>query len=224
MLQQKLSGKTTIADLNRPIVTLAAPAMQTHEVPHPDHAIVSYFQANNDSISEKIRLMALNHLISQDYFHDMRTEKQLGYLVGSGFAPLNNRAGIAFYIQSPEVTSDILIEHSNRFLANYHLKLNTMDADDWEQAKQALMMQIVEKDKNLRLKSQRFWLAIGNGDGQFDMQAQLKTALLQLSKAQLVSYTKRLFAENSTRLELKTEKKMVKQATNSETGKQALTH
>ncbi|WP_372766932.1 insulinase family protein [Pseudoalteromonas sp.] len=223
MLQQKFSGKTTIANLNRPIMTLAAPAMQTHVVPHPDHAIVSYFQANNDSISEKIRLMALNHLISQDYFHDMRTEKQLGYLVGSGFAPLNNRAGIAFYIQSPEVTSDILIEHSNHFLTNYHLKLNTMDADDWEQAKQALMMQIVEKDKNLRLKSQRFWLAIGNGDGQFDMQAQLKTALLQLSKAQLVSYTKRLFAENSTRLELKTEKKMLKQATNSETEKQALT-
>ena len=122
MLQEALSGKTTSADLNRPIVTLNEPAIQTHTVPHPDHAMVSYFQASNDSISEKIRLMALNHLISQDYFHDMRTEKQLGYLVGSGFAPLNNRAGIAFYTQSPEVCSDILVEHSNRFLADYHLK------------------------------------------------------------------------------------------------------
>ncbi|WP_100912949.1 insulinase family protein [Pseudoalteromonas spongiae] len=223
LIREKLKTRTTIADLNRPIVTLDNKQEQTHDVPHPDNALVSYFQASSDSISEKIRLMALNHLISQDYFHDMRTEKQLGYLVGSGFAPLNNRAGIAFYIQSPEIASDILAQHSNHFLANYHQKINAMSDEDWQQAKQALMMQIVEKDKNLRLKSQRFWLAIGNGDGQFNMQYQLKTALLQLSKAQLVSYSKRLFSENSTRLELKTKEKAAKQATSSQSVKQALT-
>lgn len=213
-----------IDDLVRPIETVSNCITQSHAVPHPDHAIVSYFQAQSDSVCEKVRLMALNHLISQDYFHQMRTEKQLGYLVGSGFAPLNNRAGIAFYIQSPEVEADILLSHSNQFLTSYHLTINALSEQDWEQSKQALMLQIVEKDKNLRLKSQRFWLAIGNHGGNFDMQHKLKTALLQLSKAQLVSYAKRLFAQNSPRFELLTCKQNTNQSTKVQQFNQTLTH
>jgi secreted Zn-dependent insulinase-like peptidase len=66
------------------------------------------------------------------------------------------------------------------------------------------MMQILDKDKNLRLKSQRFWLAISNNNGQFDMQEKLKMTLLQLSKTQLTSYTYNLFKNHSVRLELST--------------------
>ena len=146
-LQQKIGSRAAIADLNRPIITLDKCISQNHSVPHPDNALVCYFQASSDSISEKVRLMALNHLISQDYFHDMRTEKQLGYLVGSGFAPLNNRAGIAFYIQSPEITADILKQHNNHFLSQYHNTISNMEEEDWEQAKQALL-QLRQELKN----------------------------------------------------------------------------
>jgi secreted Zn-dependent insulinase-like peptidase len=204
LMQTQLQDRVKLTSLERPVNTLKQPQQQVHNVLHSDHALVCYFQARSDSISERVRLMVVNHIISQDYFHEMRTEKQLGYLVGSGFAPLNNRGGIAFYLQSPEITSDSLIQHNRAFLSQYHEKISAMSEQEWSQIKEALMMQILDKDKNLRLKSQRFWLAISNNNGQFDMQEKLKMTLLQLSKTQLASYTCNLFKNHSVRLELST--------------------
>ncbi len=200
-----LTQTAAIKDLQRPVLSVLENTQRSYQLEHHDNAIVVYFQSNTTSICEKVRLMLINHLISQDYFNEMRTQKQLGYLVGSGFAPLNTRAGIAFYIQSPQTDSDILATYNNQFLQQYHKSIAQLSDQQWAQAKTTLLTQIKEKDKNLRLKSQRFWLSIGNGDKKFDMQKRLEMALLQLSQVQLVDYCEKLFASESTRLTLCTE-------------------
>ena len=52
------------------------------------------------TFDEKVKMMCLNQLISQDFFQELRTQKQLGYLVGTGYAPLNGRGTSAAAMRS----------------------------------------------------------------------------------------------------------------------------
>ena len=94
------------------------------ELPCSDHAMVIYYQAQTSDVNEKVKLMALNHLINQDYFNELRTTQQLGYLVGTGYAPFNTRAGIAFYIQSPKFEAQTLLHRHNHFASQKRCERN----------------------------------------------------------------------------------------------------
>ncbi len=204
LLNEQLRNVTPIADLIRPISPIDTIENRIESLAHPDHASIIYFQAQTDDIKEKVSFMCLNHLISQDYFQKMRTEKQLGYLVGTGYAPLNNRAGIAFYIQSPHTQAEELISQSQHFFSSYAQEIAAMTKEQWDRTKQGLLVQIKEKDKNLRLRSQRYWLSLNNQDTSFQMQTKLADTLHQLSHQEIIEFTSLTFEKNRVRLELGT--------------------
>ncbi|TMO90728.1 peptidase M16, partial [Pseudoalteromonas sp. S3260] len=110
-----------------------------------------------------------------------RTQQQLGYLVGAGYAPFNSRAGLAFYVQSPNVDAHTLLSHHRAFIKQCVQDFAEIDEPHWQQAKHSLYRQIAEKDKNLRLRSQRFWLAISNPGVDFSLQSNLLTTLDAIS-------------------------------------------
>lgn len=197
-----LSKSTVIEDLKRPLHTITKVTRYELNLTCNDNAMVIYYQAHNDHVDEKIKLMALNHLINQDYFNELRTTQQLGYLVGAGYAPFNTRAGIAFYIQSPHVDANILLQRHNQFISQYLANINTLTEQDWIQQKNGLWTHIAEKDKNLRLRSQRLWLAIGNGDHQFNMQQRLLNALNALGVEDIKQYAHIVFNPDRPRYEL----------------------
>ncbi|PAJ73705.1 peptidase M16 [Pseudoalteromonas sp. NBT06-2] len=187
-IEKYISKLEIIGDLNRPINILDKPISKVVSLNHEDHAMVVYYQALSNSVDEKVKMMCLNHLISQDYFQELRTQKQLGYLVGTGYAPLNGRAGIAFYIQSPEVDAQMLLEYSHAFTSQYVETINDMPQEAWRNSKQGLLTQVQEKDKNLRLRSLRFWLCLENQDFEFSMQTRLVKSLKSLSKQDMYKY------------------------------------
>ena len=133
-------------------------------------------------------------MISQDYFDKLRTELQLGYLVGCGYAPFNTRAGVAFYIQSPDNKPETLRKHHHAFILSFSKNITQLTDNQWLEAKQALRLQVAEKDKNLRLRAQRFWIAITNDDFEFSMQKRLITELDNLEKQDFIAFIQRIFA------------------------------
>ncbi|MEI8616972.1 hypothetical protein P4S63_04555 [Pseudoalteromonas sp. B193] len=172
--------------------------------------MVVYYQAQTDCVAEKVKMMALNHLINQDYFNELRTTQQLGYLVGAGYAPFNTRAGIAFYVQSPKFDAKTLLHRHNSFIKKYLDNIDALDENDWQQQKHGLSTHIAEKDKNLRLRSQRLWLAIGNRDHEFHMQQRLLDALNALTLREVKVYALSLFDDNRPRYELLSSAKVSK--------------
>ena len=199
---EHLNHAATIEDLRRPLIEFDEVIRYEIDLACSDHAMVIYYQAKTASVTEKVKMMALNHLMNQDYFNELRTNQQLGYLVGAGYAPFNTRAGIAFYVQSPEFKATTLLERHTHFINNYLHTINELNEDNWQQQKQGLTTHIGEKDKNLRLRSQRLWLAIGNRDYDFDMQVRLLDALNKLTLKDLKDYAEALFHENRARYEL----------------------
>ncbi|WP_372761787.1 insulinase family protein [Pseudoalteromonas sp.] len=197
-----LKSAAVIDDLTRPLFEIAQVTRQQLALPCSDNAMVIYYQAQSDCVTEKVTMMALNHLINQDYFNELRTTQQLGYLVGAGYAPFNTRAGMAFYIQSPTFAATTLLHRHNHFISQYLTNIDELTEQDWLQQKHGLTTHIAEKDKNLRLRSQRLWLAIGNRDHEFSMQQRLLDALNALTLADIKSYALRLFDESRPRYEL----------------------
>ncbi|CCQ09812.1 Protease III precursor [Pseudoalteromonas luteoviolacea B = ATCC 29581] len=173
--------------LSRPLNVLNADERIKASHPMGDAGFVRYYQANSLNVKEKVSFMCLNQLINQDYFESLRTQQQLGYLVGSGYAPFNTRAGVVFYIQSPNFSADELVQAHNKFILEFREKLQHMDNHVWEEHKQSLRAIVAEKDKNLRLRSQRFWLAISHGHA-FEMQNRLVSALESLERAEMIEF------------------------------------
>ena len=86
--------------------------------------------------------------------------------------------------------------------------LNAFTPVTLQELKSAL--DIAEKDKNLRLRSQRLWLAIGNRDHEFHMQQRLLDALNALTLREVKVYALSLFDDNRPRYELLSSAKVSK--------------
>ncbi|MBD1581500.1 insulinase family protein [Pseudoalteromonas sp. S16_S37] len=201
---RKLFAKSEILeDLKRPLIVLDSYQEHHIEKANCDHALVYYIQAQTEDVFEKVALMTLNQLVSHQYFETLRTQQQLGYLVGAGYAPFNTRAGVAFYIQSPDVDAEQLQKKHDLFICEFIAQLDSLDDEAWRDTKRALRLQIAEKDKNLRLRAQRFWIAITNDDHQFNMQKRLVKQLDTLQKEQLISYVNKVFSPSHPKIALR---------------------
>jgi insulysin len=66
-------------------------------------------------------------LITSTFFSQLRTEQQLGYLLGSGFIPFNQHPGIGFYIQSPHHPAEYLVEVIHLFLQQIIESINQIE-------------------------------------------------------------------------------------------------
>jgi secreted Zn-dependent insulinase-like peptidase len=163
-------------------------------VEHSDHALVIYLPARQKQPSDMARFMLANHLLSPEYFHVLRTEQQLGYLVGTGYVPMNLLPGIAFYIQSPSTPCAGLYQATLSFYKGFLQELEELDEDEFVQMKQGLATQIKERDSSLGARAKRLWLAIGQGDHQFDLSEQIERALQQLSLQDFIAFFYQLLA------------------------------
>jgi secreted Zn-dependent insulinase-like peptidase len=129
-----------------------------------------------------------SHILSPLFFQKMRTEKQYGYVVGVGYVPINRYPGIAFYIQSPHCDAYSLANAMDEFIDNSMSMLEDIQIQEWQHLQQGLAGQLQEKDHNLRIKSQRFWVAICNKDDEFTDKDKLLKAMLSLTLAQVKSF------------------------------------
>ncbi|WP_233078244.1 insulinase family protein [Rheinheimera soli] len=163
-------------------------------VEHSDQALVIYLPSRQKRPVDMALFMLANHLLSPEYFHVLRTEQQLGYLVGTGYVPMNLLPGIAFYIQSPAASCADLYKATLAFYKNFLSELEELDEEEFVQMKQGLATQIKERDSSLGARAKRLWLAIGQGDHQFDLNEQIERALEQLSLNDFIAFFYQLLA------------------------------
>ncbi|MFT5756138.1 MAG: insulysin [Alteromonadaceae bacterium] len=166
-------------------------------LPEHDHATVLYYPLADKTLHTIAKTMIASQLLSPVFFQEMRTERQYGYLVGVGFIPINRYPGIAFYIQSPHTESTILINAIDEFIEESLTHLSAMPEEAWQHLQQGLAGQLQEKDSNLRIKSQRFWAAICNNEGNFDQKQKLISAILSLTLADIHDFIATLLAKSN---------------------------
>ncbi len=170
---------------------------------HQDSAIIVYYQSRLPTAKKMALFSLLNHAMSSTFFNELRTQRQLGYMVGTGYLPLHKHPGMIFYVQSPTAGPLQLLEAIDEFIADFNYAVLQITNEQWEVTKQGLINQILEKDTNMKTSSQRYWVAIGNKDYSFNQREQVAAHVSELTRADLLKFMMdKMRSKNSDRLVL----------------------
>lgn len=170
-----------------------------HQVPshHEDTALLLYIQAPDATVKSIARCILTEQLLAAPFFNQLRTEKQLGYLVGSGYMPYNQHPGLGFYLQSPHSDVLTLQQALFGFLHDAPDMLATLPQQTWQQVKHSIAKQLLAKDTSLSMRCQRYWLAIGNQDWHFDQQQRVCAEVMALPPQDIQDYCYKILTEHN---------------------------
>lgn len=179
--------------IKRDVLDLRQEQRFIHEVQtqQDDSAVVVYCQTPSTTTQDIALTILMEQMLATPFFGEMRTEKQLGYLVGSGYLPLNRHPGMALYIQSPVCSAKTLANEIEQFIHEISSSIGEFEPI-WGRIRDNVVKQLSDNDTNLTVKSQRLWMAIGNQDHNFNQQENLAQALKSLTFQQVVEFAHQL--------------------------------
>ena len=147
------------------------------EVEHNDAVLFWYIQAPEDNLENRALSALTAKVIGADYFEDLRTDQQLGYIVNAFSWPLMDVPGFAMMVQSPKASAPYLLDASDAFLRDRLDKEDAVSEAQFLRHKAALLEEILEPPKNLFDASSYFWREINRGSDAFDSKQQLAEAI-----------------------------------------------
>ncbi len=153
-------------------------------VEHADSALVAYIQAPDKALSTRAQFGLAAQLIRSSYFNELRTNQQLGYVVAATPNLIRTTPGLAFIVQSPVAGPATVLQATEQFMLDYKQKLAEMSEKEFAQNKAGLISQLLQADKNLGSRSQRYWSDLDLGFLHFDSRKQLAAAVEAISKEQ----------------------------------------
>ena len=173
-------------------------------IDHNDSAILRYYQGHNDSLKEAATMILIKQLISSDFFHELRTEQQLGYIVAVVDKTIDRVPGIGLLIQSPEAQVSDLEHAIDSFLFNFLSNIKNMPHKDFLQQKEAVLVRLREKPKNLVEHSLRFWKSITMHDYDFSRLEKLILSVQQLTHEDVLGAYDFLMVKSGYSLQINT--------------------
>ncbi|WDT87348.1 insulinase family protein [Alteromonas sp. 009811495] len=190
---RELNDRANGSPLSRAVSKLPVGKGLYHEVccDHDDSAIVLYLQAPSSSLTDTALCMVLEQMLAAPFFNALRTEQQLGYIVGTGYVPHNQHPGMAFYIQSPQCSPKHLLDATTEFLYQ-QLQEIEFYRFYWPNIQQNLIKQLEERDLTLSMKSQRLWVSLGTQDFGFNRNVKLAERVKALSFEEIQAFAEKL--------------------------------
>ncbi|CAG8531276.1 2424_t:CDS:10 [Paraglomus occultum] len=152
----------------------------------------------------RVRLSLLAHIAREPCFDQLRTKEQLGYIVFSGPRGLAGTIGLMIGVQS--IKDTVYLENRiEAFLLKLYSLIEDMSEEEYQKRIQSLITTKLEKDKNLRQESYRYWQHIRSGFYEFDRVDQDVAELPTVTKSSLLTFFKEAIHPSSkTRKKLST--------------------
>tara|TARA_R110001606_G_scaffold74444_1_gene172434 strand:+ start:10048 stop:13065 length:3018 start_codon:yes stop_codon:yes gene_type:complete len=124
-------------------------------------------QATKKAITEKAYFSILRKLISSPFYQELRTNQQLGYIVGAQDLSIRNTPILGLLVQSPNNDSLTIIHSIEDFLKEQSNRLPNISEKDFLQAKNALLSELKMTAKNLSDNALNEWHQIAKPDPDF---------------------------------------------------------
>lgn len=153
-------------------------------VKHNDKAVVLYVQGKDDSIAENARVLLLQQVLSAPFFHQLRTEQQLGYVVFASGLPFKDVPGTIMVVQSPRASLEKLQQAIGKFAS----QSAELVPSDLALHKSAVVNELMEPPKNLHEQASRYWESIVDDDDSFDRRERLAEAVMAITNQELSGY------------------------------------
>jgi protease-3 len=157
-----------------------------------DSAVMQAWFGNKKSDDEQAQLAILNSLFSNDFFMQLRTHEQLGYVVTSFNYPVDDVPGFVMLVQSSNTDLPGIKARMDKFRVEYLAKLKATDAAEIEQAKQAMIANLLQKPTDFYAEAGLYTNEFWHGKYQFDARDRYLAALKKVTKEDLVKIYQQL--------------------------------
>lgn len=172
----------------------------TLPVPHPDTGYLRYSQGQSTRLSDRATYLLLAQIVSSHFYEEIRTRRQLGYIVYITSFEMLETPAIALVVQSPEATADEIEQAVEAFSHQFEGELAAMTEADLDREKQAVISRLLQQERRLSEVSQRYWQEIDRQVDTFDTRQQLADAVRQVSRDQLIQVYRDALLEHQASL------------------------
>ncbi|MCB1687013.1 MAG: insulinase family protein [Halioglobus sp.] len=162
------------------------------DVPHDDSVVAWYLQGAGDTWRDRAATALTAQIMTSGFFQELRTEQQLGYVVGTYDYAKGDVPGLVMLVQSPVADANAVIDAMQAFMLGVEPAL---DEAQFERHKAALISDIVRPDKNLNERAEFYWQSIARKEWGFDSRQSLADAVEALTLPAWKAYYERVFLQ-----------------------------
>lgn len=165
-------------------------------VPNEDNALsIAYMAKGYEELAGFVRSSLLRDIISRWYFDDLRTNKQLGYVVSASNSKIGKTSGLRFMVQSPNSTPKMIMEHNQRFFNESLAKLQALTDEEFSKFKDSLVNKLERKPESLSQEFNEFTFDFSRRNNAFDQKEKTIAAVKQLTKQDIVDFYRKTVME-----------------------------
>lgn len=169
-------------------------------VDHPDTGYTLYLQGDNTSFAERARFRLLGQIISSPFYEEIRTNRQLGYIVYATAFEMLEAPALGLVVQSPSATGAEIDQAVQAFASDFEATLAALTPERLQREKQAVISKLLQRDRQLGEISSRYWRETDRGMDSFDSRQQLANAIEQVSHQELLEMFQQAVVERSQSL------------------------
>lgn len=173
-------------------------------VDHPDTGYTLYLQGDDTGFAERARFRLLAQLISSPFYEDIRTNRQLGYIVYATPFEMLETPALGLVVQSPATGPEQIDAAVRAFAEQFEARLSNLDEAQLQREKQAVISRLLEKERQLGDVSGRYWREIDRQATGFDSRQRLAEAIRAVTRDELVDTLRRSLLERQHALRVTT--------------------
>ncbi|REG84211.1 insulinase family protein [Marinomonas pollencensis] len=153
----------------------------------------------------------LCNILNSRFYNQLRTEQQMGYIVGVQDLSTRNTPILGFVIQSPDKDTTTLVHAIENFIKTQAVLLQTLPQSDFQYAKNNLISTLSKKPRNLDDNAYDEWHEIAKQKQNFDHKKQAVEVAKSITQAGFIEYIKQKIENGNTAKILIHNKKLDKQ-------------
>lgn len=177
------------------------PWLYTHSLAHSDRIVELLIQSPSTTIEDTAHMMLTRQLLQPAFYNELRTEKQMGYVVAAIAAPLLNLESSLLVVQSPRVDEGEIIKQIDVFLDEQYERMG----ENFTINQQSLIKMLREPARSLKEQGERYWSAITTHDNHFSRRLDLAEAVVRITPESLNDFYRAVFMDKNRRLWLTSE-------------------
>jgi insulysin len=162
-------------------------------------ALVMELQIGEDTPTNWATLQVLSQWVSPQFYTELRTRQQTGYIVNSGSTRSEETLSLYFLIQSGTFAPDDLAGRVQEFLPQLYTGLSRLSEEEFATIRQSVLRGSLERPDDVRGASSRLFNVMFEEEGNFEFQSEKLRALAELEHATFVEQAQQMLAPESQR-------------------------
>ncbi len=164
--------------------------------PGTKHTLVKKMEIENsaavievqlDQTTPRLRgtLMVLDTALQPQFYNELRTSQQLGYIVNSGMTELEKTLSLIFLVQSGKYDATTLEQKIDAFLPGFFSTLSEIPEEELETLKESVVNGKLQKATSLSAEAGRLFNIAFEYDARFDYNSEEISAVEKLTREDL---------------------------------------